>query len=83
MQICIYFPCQYVINVMVGYAFHFMLLANMLFILFSSCLMDIVMQDFKRPSNEINLIPQHNYKLDANSMNSRQKGEVSKLFHKF
>lgn len=33
-------------------------------------------QDYERVSNEIELIPQHNYKLDANSMNSRQKGEV-------
>lgn len=33
-------------------------------------------EDYHRPSNEVELIPQHNYKLDANSMNSRQKGEV-------
>ena len=48
---------------------------------YSSSYMDNVMQDFERSSNEIKLIPQHNYKLDAVSMNSRQKGEVSKLFH--
>ncbi|KAI5078865.1 hypothetical protein GOP47_0006536 [Adiantum capillus-veneris] len=33
-------------------------------------------EDYHRPSGEAELIPQHNYKLDANSMNSRGKGEV-------
>ncbi|MCO5587869.1 hypothetical protein L7F22_041821 [Adiantum nelumboides] len=33
-------------------------------------------EDYHRPSGEAELIPQHNYKLDANSMNSRRKGEV-------
>lgn len=33
-------------------------------------------EDYHRPTSEAELIPQHNYKLDANSMNSREKGEV-------
>lgn len=33
-------------------------------------------EDYQRDSNEAELVPQHNYKLDANSMNSRHKGEV-------
>lgn len=33
-------------------------------------------EDYERSFKEVELIPQHNYKLDANSMNGRQKREV-------
>ncbi|KAH7314480.1 hypothetical protein KP509_21G004500 [Ceratopteris richardii] len=33
-------------------------------------------EDYHRPSDSVILVPQHNYKLDANSMNSRESGEV-------
>lgn len=33
-------------------------------------------EDYHRPSNEVELIPQHNYKLEASSINSLRKSEV-------